>query len=325
MSNKNVRLYDYINIDEKTAQKLFSQYDTKAEVVGLQLIPEGLSTSNYIINIKNTTKKFLLKIYPEGGGNSALEVASYIYAKQHVNVPNIYFFDNSEKVYDRPYIIMDYIDGISLKKYVIKNKKFPEKIAYNIGGNLALLHNRKYGNRALLDEDLNIKKILPPVSTLYEKYLNGIAGTHIRSEIKNNVLKFITENKDMLKKLDSIYVYSHGDFNSSNILIDNKENVWFIDFEYSLSAPIYLDIGKFFRDNDMNKYRGKNIYDSFISGYNALAKHPASNDWIKLARLIDMGGMLALINKKSVPDGWVKEIEDSIIHTIRILKNEALF
>jgi len=326
VTNKNVRLYDYINIDKKTAQKLFSEYDKKAEVAHFQLIPEGLSTSNYIITIKNTTKKYLLKIYPEGGGNSRIEVSSYRYAKEHINVPNIHFFDDSKKVCSRPFVIMDYIDGVNLKKYIINNKRFPEKIAYNIGGNLALLHSREYEHRALLNEDLDIEKILIPISKVQENHLNGIPGTHIRNEIKEDVLQFISENKEMLKKLESGFVYSHGDFNLSNILIDNKETAWFIDFEYSLSAPVYYDMGKFFRDSDdMNKYREKNIYDNFISGYNSSAKYPVSNDWIKLSKLMDITGMLGLINKKDVPNNWVIEIEEAIIRAMRILKNEVLF
>ncbi len=40
---------------------------------------------------------------------------------------------------------------------------------------------------------------------------------------------------------------------------------------------------------------------------------------------MDIAGMLALIDKKRVPVGWIKEIEDAIIRTMRILKNEDLF
>lgn len=327
MESKNVRLYDYISIDKNTVQKLFSEYDSKIEVKNIKLIPEGLSTSNYIVEIKNSTKKFLLKIYPEGGGNSEVEVSSYLYAKQYVNVPTIYLFDDSKKIYNKPYVIMEYINGISLKEYVINNKKFPVKIAYDIGSKLAIIHRREYKNMGLLNKDLDIKKTLLPVNILHEHYLNGVAGTHINSKIKYELLEFIATNKALLKELEASFVYSHGDFSSSNILINAIDNtVWFIDFEYSLSAPIYYDIGKFFRDNVlMDKYRNKKTYDNFISGYNAHAKNKVSKDWIKLAKLIDITGMLALINRKNPPNEWVKEIENAIIWSMRILKNEILF
>ncbi|MCM1989120.1 aminoglycoside phosphotransferase family protein [Oceanirhabdus seepicola] len=327
MGNKDVRLYEHITIDKKTAQKLFSQYDNKIELTNLTLIPEGMSTSNYIVDIKNSSKKYLLKIYPEGGGNSAIEAASYSYAKQYVNVPNIHLFDNSKKIYNNPYVIMDYIEGMSLKEYIIKNKKFPNKIAYDIGSKLALLHRREYKNRGLLNKNLDIKKNLPPITDLHEQFLNGIPGTHINSKIKNELLESIDKNKELLKKLDTTFVYSHGDFYPANILIDNKDNsVWFIDFEYSLSAPIYYDIGKFFRDRAyMDKYGDKSTYDNFIRGYNEHAKNKVSDDWIKISRLADMTGMLSLINKENPPMEWVKGIEDALKRTLRILRNEIEF
>ncbi|MBS4539004.1 aminoglycoside phosphotransferase family protein [Clostridium sp. D2Q-11] len=320
MSNKTARLYDYIDIDIKMVHKIFAEYDSKIKINKLELIPEGLSTSNYIVHTNEPQIKYLLKIYPENGGNSEIEVSSYKYAKRYVVVPNIYFFDNTKKVYNKPYIIMDYIDGITLKEYIIKNKRFPEKMVYNIANSLALLHNREYENRALLDKHLNIEKVLPSIKAVYEKGLNSFAGNHINSKIKKDILEFITQNEDMLKKLDSQFVYSHGDFNPSNILVDNKESIWFIDFEYSLSSSIYLDIGKFFRDRtDIDKYMTKEIYDNFFRGYNSSAKILLTNDWIKLVRLMDMISMLGLINKKSVPDEWVSEIEEAIIKTMSIL------
>ncbi len=75
MANKNIRLYDYTIIDKKTVQMLFSEYDSKIEVANFTLIPEGLSTSNYMIEIKNTSKTYLLKNFPENGGNSEIERA----------------------------------------------------------------------------------------------------------------------------------------------------------------------------------------------------------------------------------------------------------
>ncbi|WBW98822.1 aminoglycoside phosphotransferase family protein [Oceanirhabdus sp. W0125-5] len=323
MGNKNVRLYEHINIDKEEVQEIFYKYDSKLEVINYILIPEGLSTSNYIIEIKNSSKKFLLKIYPEGRGNSEIEVASYNYIKEYVNVPNIYLFDESKTIYNKPYVIMEYINGITLKEYIINNKKFPDNIAYDIGRILALIHKREYKEMGLLDKNLDIAKSLIPVANLHEYYLNGVAGTHIDSKIKNEILEFIDESTEMLKELERTYVYSHGDFYPSNILIENKGNsLWVIDFEYSLSAPIYYDIGKFFRQREeIDKYIEKSTYENFINGYNTYGKNKVSKEWFKLAKLLDMTGMLALINKKNPPIEWVKAIENVLVNSLKILKN----
>lgn len=326
MGNKNVRLYDYIDINIQTIQRLFIEYDPNVKVEKLQLIPEGASTTNYIVYIKNSLKKYVLKIYPENGGNSLVEVSAYLYAKNFVNVPYIYYFDDSKKIYPRPYLIMDYIDGISLNKFVSVKGEFSEKVAHKVGGKLALLHSHQYENMGLLNEKLEIQKVLLPVSTLHEHYFNGISGKFISKETKNNVLQFISQNNELLTLLEKKFVFSHGDFGPSNILIDGNDDIWFIDFEYCLSAPIYYDIGKFFRDrSEMDKYMKKSIYDSFANGYNTFAKNPVFEDWIKIAKLMDMTSLLALLNNEKVAESWSRAIEVDINRTMRVLKNIDLF
>lgn len=326
MSNENKRIVDCIDVDRKTVQKIFSIVNPKAQVECLQLIPEGSSTTNYIVSLRCSSKKYVLRIYPENGGNAPLEISSYKYAKQYVNVPEIHLFDDSREVYNRPYFIMDYLDASRLDKYVINNKAFPEKIALDIGCKLALLHSREYESMALLNSKLEIQKVLLPVETLHEYYLNSTPGKHISIDTKNDVLQFISDNRALISKLNSKFVYSHGDFSIGNILIDNNDNVWLIDFEYSLSAPIYYDIGRFFRDNDnMNSFRTKSIYDAFSCGYNSSGRHQLSEDWIKLARLMDMTSLLHLLNYESAVKHWATDIEEEIRHTMRVLRDYDLY
>jgi hypothetical protein len=58
----------------------------------------------------------------------------------------------------------------------------------------------------------------------------------------------------------------------------------------------------------------------FSSGYNAYSKNRVSNDWIKLEKLMDIIGILALISKENPNRKWIIEIEDAMEHSIRILK-----
>ncbi|WDV47769.1 aminoglycoside phosphotransferase family protein [Clostridiaceae bacterium M8S5] len=322
MTNKNVRFYSYVNLDLKTVQKLFSKFDTKIKVKSIELITEGLSTTNYIVEAEDSPKKYLLKIYPVDGERTDLEVASFLYAKQFIRVPSIYLYDDSKQICGNKYVIMEYINGTTLKDYIITNKKFSDDIAYDIGRNLVLLHRREYPCRGLLDKELNIKEQLSSMHEVYYKLLGGVVAKHIDRNVKEELLEFIDSNDDLIKELDSNSVFSHGDFYPSNIMIDSSKTVCFIDFEYSLSAPIYSDIGKFFRDRDFDKYRTNNTFDSFAKGYNDNARNKLPDNWIKLSRLNDITSMLSLINQESPPAGWIKSIETSIIHTMKILKNE---
>ena len=62
----------------------------------------------------------------------------------------------------------------------------------------------------------------------------------------------------------------------------------------------------------MNSYRTKSIYDAFSCGYNSNGKHQLSEDWIKLARLMDMTSLLHLLNYESAVKHWATDIEEEI-------------
>jgi tRNA A-37 threonylcarbamoyl transferase component Bud32 len=323
MGNNDIRLHDHVEINRETAQSLFYEYDRRIEIENISLIPEGMSTSNYIVNIKGSKKKFLLKIYPEAGGNSAREIASYNYAKQYVNVPCIHLFGNCKDIYCKPFLIMDFIEGKNLKKHIIDNRVFPKKMAYEIGSSLALMHRRRYEKMALLDEKLEVEKVLIPVTALHQHHLSGFAGEHIGNQLRDEILDFVHSNGEMLRELELSAAFSHGDFIPSNILVDFDEKVWFIDFEYSMSAPIYMDIGKFFRDRaGMDEYIGKQIYENFYLGYNSQAENKLTDDWIKLSRLMDMVGMLSLIDRSNAPSGWIQEIKEALRHSLDIIRTK---
>jgi aminoglycoside phosphotransferase (APT) family kinase protein len=324
MSEQTVRLLAHTNIDLQTAQSLFFQYDKKAVVSDARLIPEGGSTTNYVVSLKETGKRFLLKLYPDNGGSGAREVSAYRYACQFMRVPQIFHFDDSRTVFKSPYVILEYIEGIGLRKHIAACQRFPEDMARDIGGNLALLHGREYGRMAILDSSLGIQKELIPVSSLHAHYLSGAPGSFISGEVREDVLGFLLANRDMLVRLERLAVFCHGDFSLDNMIVDRNDQVWFIDFEYSMAAPPYCDIGRFIRGRPaMDSYLNTGLYDSFIAGYNAFARHKAPPDWIKLARLMDMTALLHLLTYDSAAAAWAKEIEEEIKHTMRILKGLA--
>ena len=98
MSNENKRIFDCIDVDRETVQMLFAKVNPKSQVESLQFIPEGSSTTNYIVSLQGSSKRYVLRIYPENGGNALLEIFSYRYARQYANVPEIHLFDDSRKV-----------------------------------------------------------------------------------------------------------------------------------------------------------------------------------------------------------------------------------
>ena len=315
------RIYNHTKINKQTAQELFNCYDNNIKVTSLSLIPEGLSTSNYTVYTNQGS--YLLKIYPNTDENSLKEIASYKLASEQVRVPKVHYFSNSLKVINKHFSIMQYIEGVSLKNFVIHNNDLPLPIVCNIANGLACLHNRTYEHRALLNSNLTIKQSLPTFHSGFLNCLQGFAGNHLSVELIHKITQFIEQNKKTIQELDLEIVFSHGDFNPANILIDKDNNVWFIDFEYSLASSRYVDIGKFFRERDgLVAYVSNDVYETFFNCYNKSCKKQLPLNWVKLAKVTDMLALLGFINKENPPKDWINAIEKALFNTIKFLNTK---
>lgn len=321
MGKNSERLYDLIKVDLETVKIIFNEYDASINVVDIQKILTGMSTSNYVVFVDDGKKKFLLKIYPENNDHSDIEIAAYSYANKLIHVPKVCNFDKSRTLFNRTYVILEYIDGLTLGEYLLRNNGFPNEVAHTIGSQLALLHNRRYESMALLNDKLIVAKTLIPFESQYEFYFNGLTGNHISCIIKDRLRSFIVEYRELINKLSEEYVLSHGDFIFSNILVDNTGTPWFIDFEYCFVASRYYDIGKFFRTREKyESYVDDDVYKSFMEGYNSKTNRNLPNDWIVLSKLADIVSMLALINRETIPEGWAGSIEEEINKNLDLLQ-----
>jgi len=156
----------------------------------------------------------------------------------------------------------------------------------------------------------------------YEYFLNGIPGTYLKEIVKNDLKDFINTNNQLIQRICKTNVLCHGDFIPSNILIDLNDTPWFIDFEYSFSAPPYYDIGKLFRNRDnYSQYIDDNMKNNFARGYNAMSLRKLPEDWYKLSKIADIAVMLALVNRENVPPQWIEEIEEEIVETMNLVKS----
>ena len=315
--NKTARLFEVNTIDVVTAKLLFSSLTLENDIVEFFRITTGGSTSNYKV-VMNNSVSYLLRVYPNDNDHSDIEMAAYSYARRLINVPEIYFVDNSKKIISNTYVIMKFIDGITLQEYMIKNTNINQEILISIGKSLALLHNRNYGAMAILNSDLS--SVLSPLGStyqLFEYYLVNLAGRTLSAEVKIKLGSIMNAKKELFTQIDDEYVLTHGDFNFSNIIIDKSETAWFIDFEYCFSAPRYYDIGKFFRTS--NQFDKLLLRDCFIKGYQSVYGRQLPDNWWCLSKLIDIQTMLALMNREKLPEGWANEIEKEIRRNIRII------
>lgn len=318
MSQNNDRLFDFKTVDTDDIHTIFSKYNNRLLIQNIVPITAGMSTSNYMVEASN--KKYLLKVYPKSNDHSDIEIAAYKHAHHIIKVPEVMHFDNSKTIIDNTYAIFQYIDGLTLREHVSKNKGFSTNVAYKIGSMLALLHRKEYICTALLNDDLCIKRQITPFENQYKFFLDGIPGKHLNEIVKRDLEHFINANRHLIERISEKNVFCHGDFIPSNILIDVYDTPWFIDFEYCFSVPCYYDIGKLFRTREnYSEYIDDKTKSYFAEGYNAMSQRTLPEDWYKLSKIADIVVMLALINRENIPRNWIDEIEEEIIETMNSL------
>lgn len=317
MSQNNNRLFDFQSLAAEAINTIFSKYDNRLVIQNIASITAGMSTSNYMVEA--SSKKYLLKVYPKNNDHSGIEIAAYKYAHHIINVPEVLYFDNSKTIIDNTYAIFQYIDGLTLKQHVLRNKGLSSNAAYKIGSMLALLHKKQYACAALLNDDLSIKKQIKKFEDQCKSLLDETAGKHLNEVVKGDLEHFIDVNINLIERITEENVFSHGDFIPSNILIDQNDTPWFIDFEYCISVPRYYDIGKLFRTrNNYSEYIDDKAKRDFAEGYNIMSQNGLPEDWYRLSKIADIVVMLGFINRENIPHDWIEEIEEEIIATMNL-------
>ncbi len=98
----------------------------------------------------------------------------------------------------------------------------------------------------------------------------------------------------------------HGDFNPSNILIDDGKVSAVLDWEFAMSGSPYLDIGNLLRNMDLNLCR--DIYNGLKDGGMEL-----STDWLERAKLNDISSQLVFLTRDISDDlkrGCIRKIDE---------------
>ncbi len=307
------RINDFIKLDKKEISLLFAQFDKSLIILDFSLIEDSMGNSGYVVTA--TSKKYFLKLY--SNVTNKIEIAVYKKLIDKINIPKLYYYDDSKQLFPFAYTITEYLEGVTFMQYTQKNLKYPPEMVFEIGKMCATIHEREYAYDALLDDELNVLEKLPRTSEKILYLLNGKPAEYLQSETVEKLRKFIKEKPDLFNQIESQSVLCHGDVNYNNIILSD-ERIYFIDFEFAYSGSIYHDIGHFFRrkDDDIQALIDENIYDAFQQGYNSVSENKLPSDWLLLAHLCDINALLCLLTRDNVPEDWIADIEYDILYAI---------
>lgn len=307
------RSLPFINIDLQKANKLFKHAQLNENVVSLSAIKNGCRSSNYILktNLNNT---YVLKIFPKDNFYYEREEKLLNLLKNYILVQNVYSISKGFCINNKTFGIYEYMNGENLGIKIRDGYKISRNLIKELAIILAKIHTIKYNEYGILDENLKIIHKSEPLCTLYKENMGINFKNRLGNEVVTKINTIVSQNKEILLNLDKNISLIHGDFQGTNILIDNNRVSGIIDWEFVMAGNPLIDIGKLFR---YEKYFHNDLIKVFEEEYNRYSKIKLIDQWYKIAKLVDLISVIKLINTKEEMPNKHKDIKEIIFNTIK--------
>jgi thiamine kinase-like enzyme len=298
------RSIPFFRISKSDLSEIFHKYDANLRIYSYEEVGIGCRNSNY--TIKTNNGYYFLRIFPPDNNGYLNEKAVCNILHNKINIPEMYFISEFE---NRGCLIYEYINSKTLQSKFLDNVRLENDIIRQVAKSAAIIHNFKG------DEFIGLKKIdVPPFFEWYDLFLsNTRAAERIGHETVKKVQRFIADSESKLHEIDKYQSFIHGDFRPANMLIDNQNIVFIVDWEFPGNGHTLADIGQFFR------YRG--CFDNehllvFETEYNKHASVRLPHDWYELSRLRDLVNPLQMIGANDELPLKYQDLKSIILDTL---------
>lgn len=274
-----------LDIDVDEIVNIFSEYKNDILIIDFSPIQSGCRNSNYVVN---TSKgKYLLRISDNSSFNN--EITAFEIVKKRINVPDLLFYKTKSEY---TYHIYQYINGVSLQEHIIDNGKCDNFLLEQVANTAAIIHNTP-------KEEANKLKTLdvPPYKIWYQVFLdNSTVRDRIGSKLYERIKQLVSDKQELISQIDSYKSFIHGDFRPLNMIVDEKNNIYYIDWEGAWWGHTLADIGQFFRYRTFFSNDDIHLFEKI---YNAYADKKLPSNWFELSLFRDLVNPLQLLSLKN--------------------------
>ncbi len=263
-------------------KKIFAEYDNTLNVTDFCAIRFGCRNSNFAVSTDKG--KFLLRIADTSGFNN--EVIAYQLVKDNINVPSLLFHTVKNRA---SIFIYRYIDGVSLQKVIVESNCCVRSLLEQAAGAAALIHNTPEEKTAGLAQ-----WDLPPFEVWYEAFLdNPAARARLGKERCDRIRRLVLDRRSFIPEIDSYRSFIHCDFRPANMLVDERQQLYIVDWESACTGHSLADLGQFLR---YRRFFSNADIELFERVYNAFTNRKLPGRWYELSLFRDLIKPLQLLS-----------------------------
>ena len=214
-------------------------------VVDISLLIDGMSHTC----IKVTTALQVFFVKKLNSETASTEVLSSRYTAKHGLSPRVIYHDNT-------WLVTDYIVGISLDKTELSGTRCIITGLTLMAKLHQLVPEKSAESIPYLDTSESVQRLFTNPSSIPSQQ-----KLYLAEITKTLTLKIDTEQKHS----NVANIVCHGDMNYSNILMDETQQPWLIDFECSHLAPVEFDLSMFIAVNNISPHHIDEIVKNYIA------------------------------------------------------------
>jgi aminoglycoside phosphotransferase (APT) family kinase protein len=276
----------------------------------------GLMNRNYRVRVGSDD--VVLRFYDRNRKAAPTEAAILRATEGIVAVPKLLY--TAVGADPTPFAILEFVDAISLREVKARgDRDAVVQSAYDAGRQLAALGTVPIDPSVIGEPDIdpNILAGSNVNARLIEHFVGSpILRRRLDDATAERVREFAWRRDELLAPYASTRSLAHGDFNSPNVLVQERENVWsvaaILDWEFAFLGHAYYDIGNFLR----YERPGAPRFEPWFSRGLTDGGFDLPVNWLAIARLADLGALCELMTRPDVPNNVAAELRGLILATL---------
>jgi aminoglycoside/choline kinase family phosphotransferase len=279
----------------------FEEYAGKQADSFITLPQSGSSRINYIAAIEDN--KYVVTYNENLRENEAFFYFSELFASLKLNTPKVLLIDEDRNLY-----VQEFLGNKTLSE-IISDEGLSERIKNLVKKSLKalfVLQNKSLGMADFRNSfEYESYDDLPIMHDLY--YFKNFLVDVLEIEYhKSTLLKEFKKISEIIRQIEPKTLMIR-DFQSRNILVDEKDEVFFIDYQSAMEGPAGYDVISFLYQAKANfpaDFRAE-MLDYYLSFWESEAYREAlkeSFNWMKMMRFLQVlgaYGFRGLIQRKS--------------------------